>query len=190
MRCNRSVLSHIGVQGVRPLTGVRFGKPARCLDRRISGRERARPLRKRRLGHNRGGLAQAGQPEWPMGISELNNYRGAIENDALVSARKVRQPIESNDDGPEAFPNPQIDFQAQLLCFVHAEVPSPACLTLQAHLALESIPLPAHLALEEWKRVALAPNLEPCYKRTQAMTSRAQFVYAIVAARLSACCCR
>jgi alanyl aminopeptidase len=43
------------------------------------------------------------QPEWQMGISELNNYQGAMENDALVSARQVRQPIESNDDIANAF---------------------------------------------------------------------------------------
>jgi hypothetical protein len=44
-------------------------------------------------------------------------------------------------------------FQAQLLCFVHADVQSPACLTLQAHLVLESIP-PFRLILH-WKRVAI-----------------------------------
>ena len=43
------------------------------------------------------------QPAWQMGISELNSYQGAMENDALVSARKVRQPIESNDDIANAF---------------------------------------------------------------------------------------
>jgi hypothetical protein len=32
-------------------------------------------------------------------------------------------------------------FQAQLLWFVHADVQSPACLTLQTHLVLESTPL-------------------------------------------------
>src|SRR5664279_288353 len=42
-------------------------------------------------------------------------------------------------------------FQAQLLCFVHADVQSPACLTLQAHLVLESNP-PFRLILY-WKRV-------------------------------------
>ena len=32
---------------------------------------------------------------------------------------------------------PDHRFQTQLLCFVHADVQSPACLTLQAHLVLE-----------------------------------------------------
>jgi alanyl aminopeptidase len=42
-------------------------------------------------------------PEWHMNISELNSYQDAMDNDALVSARKVRQPIESNDDISNAF---------------------------------------------------------------------------------------
>jgi len=42
-------------------------------------------------------------PEWHMDISELNGYQGAMENDSLVSARRVRQPIESNDDITNAF---------------------------------------------------------------------------------------
>ena len=42
-------------------------------------------------------------PEWRMNISELNSYQGAMENDSLVSARRVRQPIESNDDIANAF---------------------------------------------------------------------------------------
>src|SRR6201998_3564951 len=42
-------------------------------------------------------------PEWHMNISELNAYQDAMANDALVSARKVRQPIESNDDIANAF---------------------------------------------------------------------------------------
>jgi alanyl aminopeptidase len=42
-------------------------------------------------------------PEWKMNISELNAYQGAMENDALVSARQVRQPIESNHDIANAF---------------------------------------------------------------------------------------
>jgi cytosol alanyl aminopeptidase len=41
--------------------------------------------------------------EWHMDISELNSYQGAMENDSLVSARRVRQPIESNDDIANAF---------------------------------------------------------------------------------------
>jgi cytosol alanyl aminopeptidase len=42
-------------------------------------------------------------PEWNMNISELNGYQGAMDNDALVSARQVRQPIESDDDIANAF---------------------------------------------------------------------------------------
>jgi alanyl aminopeptidase len=42
-------------------------------------------------------------PEWQMSIGELNGYQGAMSNDQLVSARRVRQPIESNDDIANAF---------------------------------------------------------------------------------------
>ena len=42
-------------------------------------------------------------PEWKQNISELNGYQGAMDSDALVSARQVRQPIESNDDIRNAF---------------------------------------------------------------------------------------
>ena len=42
-------------------------------------------------------------PEWQMNIGELNGYQGAMGNDALVSARQVRQPIQSNDDIANAF---------------------------------------------------------------------------------------
>jgi aminopeptidase N len=42
-------------------------------------------------------------PEWKMNISELNGYQGAMYNDGLVSARQVRQPIESDDDIANAF---------------------------------------------------------------------------------------
>ena len=42
-------------------------------------------------------------PEWKMNLRELNGYQGAMDNDALVSSRKVRQPIESNDDIANAF---------------------------------------------------------------------------------------
>ena len=44
-------------------------------------------------------------------------------------------------------------FQAQLLCLLHADVQSPACLNLQAHLVLESNP-PLRLILY-WKRVSI-----------------------------------
>jgi len=42
-------------------------------------------------------------PEWKENISELNRYQQAMDNDALVSTRQVRQPIESNDDIRNAF---------------------------------------------------------------------------------------
>jgi alanyl aminopeptidase len=42
-------------------------------------------------------------PEWEMNIGELNGYQGAMGTDSLVSSRKVRQPIESNDDIANAF---------------------------------------------------------------------------------------
>ena len=42
-------------------------------------------------------------PEWQMNIGELNGYQGAMDNDSLVSARQVRQPIKSNDDIANAF---------------------------------------------------------------------------------------
>jgi alanyl aminopeptidase len=42
-------------------------------------------------------------PEWKMNIAELNGYQGAMETDELVSARRVRQPILSNDDIQNAF---------------------------------------------------------------------------------------
>lgn len=37
-------------------------------------------------------------PNWKVSISEVNGHQWAMENDALVSARAVRQPIESKDD--------------------------------------------------------------------------------------------
>src|SRR5262249_19547552 len=43
------------------------------------------------------------KPEWKMGIRELNSYQGAMDTDALVSSRKVRQPILSDDDIANAF---------------------------------------------------------------------------------------
>ncbi|HEV2175654.1 MAG TPA: M1 family metallopeptidase [Terriglobia bacterium] len=43
------------------------------------------------------------KPEWHMHISELNGYQGAMDTDALVSSRKVRQPIESDDDIANSF---------------------------------------------------------------------------------------
>ena len=42
-------------------------------------------------------------PEWRMNVSELNGYQGAMGTDQLVSSRRVRQPILSNDDIANAF---------------------------------------------------------------------------------------
>ena len=43
------------------------------------------------------------KPEWNTDIDEQNSRLGAMEQDSLVSARKIRQPIESNDDIANAF---------------------------------------------------------------------------------------
>jgi len=48
-------------------------------------------------------IMMAYHPEWKMNISELNGYQGAMGEDSLVSSRKVRQPIKSNDDISNAF---------------------------------------------------------------------------------------
>jgi len=42
-------------------------------------------------------------PEWKMNLSELNAYQNAMATDELVSSRKVRQPILSDDDIQNAF---------------------------------------------------------------------------------------
>ena len=42
-------------------------------------------------------------PEWKMNVGELNGYQGAMGTDELVSARRVRQPILSNNDIANAF---------------------------------------------------------------------------------------
>jgi aminopeptidase N len=43
------------------------------------------------------------KPEWNTAIDEQNIRMGAMGGDSLVSARKIRQPIESNDDIANAF---------------------------------------------------------------------------------------
>src|SRR5580700_11289472 len=43
------------------------------------------------------------KPEWNTLIAEQNTRLGAMDQDSLVSARKIRQPIESNDDIANAF---------------------------------------------------------------------------------------
>src|SRR5439155_13076918 len=42
-------------------------------------------------------------PEWKMNVGELNGYQGAMCTGELVSARRVRQPILSNNDSANAF---------------------------------------------------------------------------------------
>lgn len=54
-------------------------------------------------------------PEWKMNIDELNSYQGAMATDELVSSRKVRQPILSNDDIENAFDNITYDKGSGLL---------------------------------------------------------------------------
>ena len=43
------------------------------------------------------------KPEWNTAIDEQNIRMGAMGGDGLISARKIRQPIESNDDIANAF---------------------------------------------------------------------------------------
>ena len=43
------------------------------------------------------------KPEWHMDVTAVNDRLGAMREDSLVSARKIRQPIESNDDIANAF---------------------------------------------------------------------------------------
>ena len=54
-------------------------------------------------------------PEWKMNIGELNSYQRAMDTDALVSSRKVRQPILSNDDIANAFDGITYDKGSALL---------------------------------------------------------------------------
>jgi alanyl aminopeptidase len=43
------------------------------------------------------------KPEWKMDVTEVRDRLGAMELDDLVSSRRIRQPIESNDDIANAF---------------------------------------------------------------------------------------
>jgi len=43
------------------------------------------------------------RPAWKVGIEALNDAQSAMQTDELISARKVRQPIESDDDIANAF---------------------------------------------------------------------------------------
>jgi len=42
-------------------------------------------------------------PEWEMNVGDIDSAQSAMKNDSLVTARRVRQPIESNDDIFNAF---------------------------------------------------------------------------------------
>ena len=55
------------------------------------------------------------RPAWKPGIEALNDFQGAMKTDELVSARKVRQPIESNDDIANAFDNTTYNKGAAIL---------------------------------------------------------------------------
>ena len=54
-------------------------------------------------------------PEWHTDIEALNSSQGAMQNDSLVSARKVRQPIASNNDIINAFDSITYDKGAALM---------------------------------------------------------------------------
>jgi cytosol alanyl aminopeptidase len=43
------------------------------------------------------------KPEWHLDVTAVDERLGAMRNDSLVSARKIRQPIESNDDIANGF---------------------------------------------------------------------------------------
>jgi alanyl aminopeptidase len=54
-------------------------------------------------------------PEWHQDVSAVNSYQGAMGSDGLVSARRVRQPIESKDDIINAFDSITYDKGSALL---------------------------------------------------------------------------
>jgi alanyl aminopeptidase len=54
-------------------------------------------------------------PEWHADVSALNSYQGAMGSDSLVSARRVRQPIDSKDDIVNAFDSITYDKGSALL---------------------------------------------------------------------------
>jgi alanyl aminopeptidase len=54
-------------------------------------------------------------PEWHADVEALNSYQGAMQSDSLVSARRVRQPIESKDDIVNAFDSITYDKGSGLL---------------------------------------------------------------------------
>ena len=54
-------------------------------------------------------------PEWHEDIDALNSSQGAMQNDSLVSARQVRQPIANNNDITNAFDSITYDKGAALM---------------------------------------------------------------------------
>ena len=54
-------------------------------------------------------------PDWHADIAAVNSYQGAMHSDSLVSARRVRQPIESKDDIVNAFDSITYDKGSALL---------------------------------------------------------------------------
>ncbi len=43
------------------------------------------------------------KPDWRLDVTEVSEKAGAMRDDSLISARKIRQPIQSNDDIANAF---------------------------------------------------------------------------------------
>jgi alanyl aminopeptidase len=61
-------------------------------------------------------------PEWGSNIDVVNSTQGAMDNDGLVSARRVRQPIESADDIANAFDSITYDKGDALLSMFEAYI--------------------------------------------------------------------
>lgn len=61
-------------------------------------------------------------PEWGWNVGVVNSTQGAMDNDGLVSARRVRQPIESADDIANAFDSITYDKGDALLSMFEAYI--------------------------------------------------------------------
>ena len=61
-------------------------------------------------------------PEWEWNVGVVNSTQGAMDNDGLVSARRVRQPIESADDIANAFDSITYDKGDALLSMFEAYI--------------------------------------------------------------------
>jgi alanyl aminopeptidase len=61
-------------------------------------------------------------PEWGWSVGVVNSTQGAMDNDGLVSARQVRQPIESADDIANAFDSITYDKGDALLSMFEAYI--------------------------------------------------------------------